>query len=119
MGLLKVVDFAGLLVAMLLLFTVLLMGSVSGIGVNWGTQATHPLPPATVVKMLRDNGIQKVKLFDADSTTLNALKNSGIQVTVGIPNDMLNTLANSIQAAENWVAKNVSAHISSNGVDIR
>ncbi|KAM3687989.1 hypothetical protein ACJW31_10G116800 [Castanea mollissima] len=38
---------------------------------------------------------------------------------VGIPNDMLNTLANSVQAAENWVAKNVSAHISSNGVDIR
>nr|POE68569.1 glucan endo-1,3-beta-glucosidase 5 [Quercus suber] len=119
MGLLKVVDFAGLLVAMLLLFTVLLMGSVSGIGVNWGTQATHPLPPATVVKMLRDNGFQTVKLFDADSTTLNALKNSGIQVMVGIPNDMLYTLANSVQAAENWVAKNVSAHVSSNGVDIR
>lgn len=119
MGLLKVVDFAGLLVAMLLLFTVLLMGSVSGIGVNWGTQATHPLPPATVVKMLRDNGFQTVKLFDADSTTLNALKNSGIQVMVGIPNDMLYTLANSVKAAENWVAKNVSAHVSSNGVDIR
>jgi len=119
MGLLKVVDFAGLLVAMLLLFTVFLMGSVSGIGVNWGTQATHPLPPAIVVKMLRDNGIQQVKLFDADSTTLNALKNSGIQVMVGIPNDMLYTLANSVQAAEKWVAKNVSAHISSNGVDIR
>lgn len=93
--------------------------SVSGIGVNWGTQATHPLPPSTVVKMLKDNGFQKVKLFDADSTTLNALRNSGIQVMVGIPNDMLYTLANSVEAAENWVAKNVSSHISSNGVDIR
>jgi hypothetical protein len=69
--------------------------------------------------MLRDNGIQKVKLFDADSATLNAFANSGIQIMVGIPNDMLYTLANSEQAAENWVAKNVSSHISSGGVDIR
>lgn len=103
----------------LLVFSMVLMGSVSGIGVNWGTQATHPLPVATVVRMLKDSGFQKVKLFDADSTILNALKNSGIQVMVGIPNDMLYTLANSLSAAENWVAKNVSAHVSSNGVDIR
>jgi ribose/xylose/arabinose/galactoside ABC-type transport system permease subunit len=97
----------------------LLVDSVSGIGVNWGTQATHPLPPSTVVNMLRDNGFQKVKLFDADSATLNALANSRIQVMVGIPNDMLYNLANSEQAADTWVAKNVSSHISSGGVDIR
>lgn len=97
----------------------LLLNSVSGTGVNWGTQATHPLPPSTVVNLLRDNGFQKVKLFDADSATLNAFANSGIQIMVGIPNDMLYTLANSEQAAENWVAKNVSSHISSGGIDIR
>ncbi|OIW03069.1 hypothetical protein TanjilG_19349 [Lupinus angustifolius] len=97
----------------------LLVGSVSGIGVNWGTQSSHPLPPSTVVKMLKDNGIQKVKLFDADSDILDALKKSGIQVMVGIPNDMLYTLANSVQAAEKWVSKNISAHVSSGGVDIR
>lgn len=92
---------------------------VSGVGVNWGTQATHPLPPSTVVSLLKDNGIEKVKLFDADSSTLKALGKSGIQVMVGIPNDMLASLANSLQAAENWVAQNVSSHLSSNAVDIR
>ncbi|PNX74239.1 glucan endo-1,3-beta-glucosidase 5-like protein [Trifolium pratense] len=91
---------------------------VGGIGVNWGTQSTHPLPPSTVVKMLKDNGIQKVKLFDADPNILDALKKSGIQVMVGIPNDLLYTMANSFQAAQKWVAKNVSAHVSSGGVDI-
>ncbi|PON65619.1 Glycoside hydrolase [Parasponia andersonii] len=113
MGLLKGVDFLGgfLLIS-------LLVNSVVGIGVNWGTQATHPLPPATVVKMLRDNGIQKVKLFDANTTILNALRNSGIQVMVGIPNDMLSSLASGVNVAENWVSKNVSSHVS-NGVDIR
>lgn len=96
-----------------------LVSCVSGIGVNWGTQCTHLLSPTTVVRMLKDNGIQKVKLFDADPNILDALKKSGIQVMVGIPNDMLYTLANSVQAAEKWVSKNVSAHVSSGGVDIR
>lgn len=95
------------------------VGEVIGIGVNVGTQSTHPLPPSTVVKMLKDNGIQKVKLFDADPDFLNALKKSGIQVMVGIPNDLLYTMANGLQAAEKWVSKNVSAHVSSGGVDIR
>ncbi|GLT67503.1 hypothetical protein SLA2020_398080 [Shorea laevis] len=111
MGLLKVVAFS--------LSLLLFVAVVTGIGVNWGTQASHPLPPSTVVRMLVDNGFQKVKLFDADSSILNALGKSGLQVMVGIPNDMLSALANDMQAAENWVAKNVSSHISSNSVDIR
>ncbi|KAM7266787.1 hypothetical protein ACFE04_008953 [Oxalis oulophora] len=91
---------------------------VSGVGVNWGTQATHPLAPTTVVRLLKDNGFTKVKLFDADSATLSALSHSGIEVMVGIPNDMLYTLANNVQAAVNWVSKNVSVHVS-NSVNIR
>ncbi|KAK9285246.1 hypothetical protein L1049_024435 [Liquidambar formosana] len=106
-------------VVVVLLAMVVVPRPVGGIGANWGTQATHPLPPATVVGLLRDNGFQKVKLFDAEEGTLNALSKSGIEVMVGIPNDMLSTLASSVQAAENWVAANVSSHISSNGVDIR
>ncbi|KAL6216894.1 hypothetical protein ACLB2K_010112 [Fragaria x ananassa] len=108
--------FRGLVVA-LLCFNVL-VGFVFGIGVNWGTQDTHAIPPASVVKMIKDNGIQKVKLFDADYNILNALSKSGLQVMVGIPNEMLSGLANSVAAAENWVSKNVSSHVS-NGVDIR
>ncbi|KAL5782841.1 hypothetical protein ACOSP7_007870 [Xanthoceras sorbifolium] len=107
---------SGLLVGLGLL---LVIDCVSGIGVNWGTQATHPLPPSTVVGLLKDNGVDKVKLFDAEFETLKALGKSGIQVMAGIPNEMLSTLANSVQAAENWVAKNVSSHLSSNAVDIR
>ena len=101
-----------------MVFVPMLFLSAMGIGVNWGTQLTHPLPPATVVKMLRDNGIQKVKLFDADSSILSALRNTGIEAMVGIPNDMLYSLANSVNAAENWVSKNLSSHVS-NGVAIR
>ncbi|KAF8400133.1 hypothetical protein HHK36_013429 [Tetracentron sinense] len=93
--------------------------SVSGIGANWGTQTTHSLAPETVVRLLRENGVDKVKLFDADSGTLRALGKSGIEVMVGIPNDILATLAASMKAADKWVAKNVSTHISSNSVNIK
>lgn len=89
------------------------MHSAGGIGANWGTQSSHRLPPSTVVRMLRENGIQKVKLFDADYDTLKALANSGIEVMVGIPNDMLATLASSRKAAETWVSKNVTVHLPS------
>ncbi|KAJ0800472.1 putative glucan endo-1,3-beta-D-glucosidase [Helianthus annuus] len=92
---------------------------VGGIGANWGTQSSHPLPPETVVKLLRDNGIQKVKLFDADYGSLRALGKSGIEVMVGIPNDMLATMASSMKAAEKWVSKNVSEHVNNNNVNIR
>lgn len=96
-----------------------LISLVSGIGANWGTQATHPLPPDTVVNLLKDNGIRKVKLFDAEYGTLKALGGSNIEVMVGIPNDMLASLAGSMKAAEKWVSSNVSKHISSNNVNIR
>ncbi|KAL4571186.1 hypothetical protein LXL04_017939 [Taraxacum kok-saghyz] len=94
------------------------VGSVNGIGANWGTQSSHPLPPETVVRMLVDNGIQKVKLFDADYGALRALSKSNIEVMVGIPNDMLSTMATSMKAADKWVSKNVTAHLSNN-VNIR
>ncbi|KAG1326829.1 glucan endo-1,3-beta-glucosidase 6 [Cocos nucifera] len=68
--------------------------------------------------MLRDNGFQKVKLFDPEDSTMNALSKSGIQVMVGIPNEMLAGLSSSMKAAEDWVSKNVSSYIK-DGVDIR
>lgn len=100
------------------LLMVSILHLVCGIGANWGTQSTHNLPPEIVVTMLKDNGFKKVKLFDADYDTLKALGNSSIEVMVGIPNDMLTTLG-SLKAAEKWVSKNVSVHLSDNNVNIR
>ncbi|KAH0449283.1 hypothetical protein IEQ34_023083 [Dendrobium chrysotoxum] len=97
---------------------ILMVGSVSGIGANWGTQTSHPLPPSTVVQLLKDDGFQKVKLFDAEEGTMNALRNSRIEVMVGIPNDMLLTLATNVKAAEKWVSQNVSSYFN-DGVNIR
>ncbi|EPS71987.1 hypothetical protein M569_02770, partial [Genlisea aurea] len=92
---------------------------VAGIGANWGSQASHLLPPETVVRMLLDNGVQKVKLFDTDYDTLRALGRTGIEVMVGIPNDMLSSLATNSRAADKWVSQNVSHHLQNSNVTIR
>ncbi|CAI0432740.1 unnamed protein product [Linum tenue] len=90
---------------------------VNCLGVNWGTMATHMLPPKTVVQMLKDNGFQKVKLFDADSTTMNALAGSNIEVMVAIPNDQLQAMTDYGNAQE-WVKRNISRFNFNGGVNI-
>ncbi|KAL1815059.1 hypothetical protein ACET3Z_017633 [Daucus carota] len=91
---------------------------VEGIGVNWGTMASHNLPAKVVVKMLKDNGIKKVKLFDANDTTMNALTGSDIQVMVAIPNDQLVAM-NTYKRAKQWVQRNVTRYIYNGGVNIK
>ncbi|XP_068649301.1 glucan endo-1,3-beta-glucosidase 8-like [Aristolochia californica] len=107
--------------AMIWLSTGLLLCAtlVQGIGVNWGTMASHLLPPSTVVEMIKANNIQKVKLFDADSWTVSSLAGTDIQVIVAIPNDMLHLMSKDYKNAQEWVKQNVTRHLYDGGVDIR
>ncbi|KAJ7527729.1 hypothetical protein O6H91_16G068000 [Diphasiastrum complanatum] len=92
---------------------------VNGLGVNWGTISSHPLPPSVVVNLLQANKISKVKLFDADSNVVGALAGTGIEVMVAIPNEMLEMISSSMDAANNWVHDNVTHHTFTGGVNIR
>ncbi|KAL7213832.1 hypothetical protein ACSBR2_016378 [Camellia fascicularis] len=91
----------------------------SGLGVNWGTVSLHKPSPSTVVDLLKFNNIQKVKLFDADPDVLKSLMGTGIQLMVGIPNEMLSLLSSSTVASDLWVRQNVSRYVVKGGVDIR
>jgi hypothetical protein len=92
--------------------------AAGALGVNWGTMATHRLPSGTVVRMLQDNGIRKVKLFDADPGPMDALAGSGIEVMVGIPNNMLDMMTD-YGTARDWVHENVSRYNFDGGVTIK
>jgi hypothetical protein len=96
----------------------LMPAAVMALGVNWGTIATHQLPPRTVVQMLQDNGIRKVKLFDADAGPMSALAGSGVEVMMAIPNNMLDMMTD-YDTAREWVHKNVSAYNFDGGVNIK
>ncbi|XP_006657484.1 glucan endo-1,3-beta-glucosidase 8 [Oryza brachyantha] len=110
---------AGLVMAAAVVVVAAAAAAVEGLGMNWGTQATHPLPPKVVVQMLRDNGITKVKLFDTDFAAMSALAGSGIEVMVAIPNKDLNTMASDYSNAQSWVKKNVKRYDFDGGVTIK
>ncbi|MCO5601025.1 hypothetical protein L7F22_055142 [Adiantum nelumboides] len=89
-------------------------------GVNWGTQASHPLPPRTVVQMLKNNRITRVKLFDADDSALKALTGTTIEVMVAIPNNMLQQIADTASGAANsWVMSKIVRYAFEGGVKIK
>lgn len=89
------------------------------IGVNWGTMATHQLPPEKVVKMLKENGFDKLKLFDADEWIMAALLGTDIEVMLAIPNNMLEEISMNPSAADSWVNENVTNYLYPGGVNIK
>ncbi|KAL3534804.1 hypothetical protein ACH5RR_003265 [Cinchona calisaya] len=90
----------------LLILGILHNACVQGLGVNWGTVSSHRLPPEIVIQLLKDNGIQKVKIFDADPTILNALAGSGLEVMIATTNLELADMTDFSKAKE-WVQNNV------------
>ncbi|KAJ1287893.1 hypothetical protein BS78_02G045400 [Paspalum vaginatum] len=113
---------ARLAAAPLLVLAVALCWAAAGaaaLGMNWGTQASHPLPPKAVVQVLRDNGVRKVKLFDTDFAAMSALAGTGIEVMAAIPNNLLADLAADAATARDWVKRNVQRYDFDGGVTIK
>lgn len=89
------------------------------VGVNWGNLASHPLPAKIIVQMLKDNGIKRVKLFDADETSVKELAHTGIEVMVAIPNGMLFDMAVDYSNAQTWVKENVTRWVKDGSVKLK
>ncbi|XP_008802448.1 glucan endo-1,3-beta-glucosidase 3-like [Phoenix dactylifera] len=81
------------------------------IGVNIGTALSDMPSPTQVVALLKSQKIQHVRMYDADPAMLAALANSGIRVTVSVPNEQLLAVGQSNATAANWVSRNVVAHV--------
>ncbi|KAL0742409.1 hypothetical protein Bca4012_083922 [Brassica carinata] len=97
------------------IFLVLILSAISlsdagSVGVNYG-RISDELPSAfKVVQLLKSQGIDRVKIFDADPAVLKALSGSGIRVTVDLPNEMLFSAAKRPSFAASWVKRNVVAY---------
>ncbi|CAN6681014.1 unnamed protein product [Malus baccata var. baccata] len=106
------------LVLILLVFVTMVKKGAT-FGVNWGTMATHQLPPKKVIRMLEDNGFDKLKLFEADGRILTTLIGTKIEVMLAIPNFMLQEMSQDPVAADTWVDANVTSYCYSSGVNIK
>ncbi|KAM6548953.1 hypothetical protein CsatB_020629 [Cannabis sativa] len=101
----------------------LLLISISGfadagsIGVNYGRIANNLPSAVKVVQLLKSQGLQKVKVYDADPSVLKALAGTGIKVTVDLPNELLYAAAKQQSFANSWVQKNVAAYYPSTEIE--
>ncbi|KAL5770925.1 hypothetical protein ACOSP7_015079 [Xanthoceras sorbifolium] len=83
------------------------------VGVCYGMLGNN-LPAATdVINLYKKYGIGKMRLFDPNPEALNALRGSGIQVTLGIRNEDLPNLAASPEAVMTWFKTNVEPNLDS------
>ncbi|KAL2558958.1 Glucan endo-1 [Forsythia ovata] len=101
---------------LLILVLVLLVSASSAdedvfVGVNIGTQLSDMPSPTQVVALLKAQQIHHVRLYDTDRAMLLALANTGIRVTVSVPNDQLLGIGQSNATAANWVSRNILAHV--------
>ncbi|KAK7323429.1 hypothetical protein VNO77_26901 [Canavalia gladiata] len=108
----KTAAVASILNSTLVLFLALtLIQAVQGIGVNYGTMANNLPPPTEVAKfLLKSTIINKVKLFDASPEILHAFADTGIEVTITVPNDQIPHITN-LSFAQQWVKNNVQPFI--------
>uniref|UniRef100_A0A1D1YYB8 Glucan endo-1,3-beta-glucosidase n=1 Tax=Anthurium amnicola TaxID=1678845 RepID=A0A1D1YYB8_9ARAE len=78
------------------------------VGICYGRLGDNLPPPATAVQLITSNNITKVRLFDPDTPTLRAFAGTGVELMVGIPNDVLPSLAAGTAAnAARWLQSNV------------
>ncbi|KAL3754210.1 hypothetical protein ACJRO7_001453 [Eucalyptus globulus] len=99
------------IVFLLLCSSFFMQGAPAGIGVNYGTVADNLPPPAQVAHfLLESTTIDRIRLFDADPDILKAFADTGIAITVTVPNDLIPQLAK-LSNAQDWVRTNVEPYV--------
>ncbi|KAL8485443.1 hypothetical protein ACS0TY_027661 [Phlomoides rotata] len=90
-----------------LLITLSLEFTVGQIGVNYGRNGGGLPAPSQVVALYQRYGIQRMRIYDTDPGTLQAVSGSNIELTVGILNRDLQNIAASPANADAWVRDNI------------
>ncbi|KAL6226779.1 PREDICTED: glucan endo-1,3-beta-glucosidase-like [Fragaria vesca subsp. vesca] len=81
------------------------------IGVCYGTLGSDLPAPADVVNLYKQHGIAKMRIFNPNPAILDALRGSGIAVTIGIPNEDLENLATGQGAVDQWWNNNIAPYV--------
>lgn len=80
------------------------------VGVNYGTQGNNLPPPSAVVGMYKRLNVGKMRLFEPLPAVLEALRGSGIEVSLGIRNEDLQGMASNPAAVDSWIAANMQPY---------
>lgn len=90
-----------------------LAGGEPFIGVDYGRDGNNLPSLAQVVTLLRNRGVKHVKIYDADQDVLTAFKDSGIELSVAVPNTDVIAIANNQSDSDAWVSNHIINHVGS------
>nr|XP_043616065.1 glucan endo-1,3-beta-glucosidase-like [Erigeron canadensis] len=95
---------------LLLTFVQILVVPVYPIGVNYGTTADNLASPKEVAEFLKESTtIDRIKIFDMNTDILKAFYDTGIYVTVTLPNGDIPSLTDSNKAGK-WVQDKIKPY---------
>ncbi|KAK1275714.1 Glucan endo-1,3-beta-glucosidase 12 [Acorus gramineus] len=83
------------------------------LGVNYGRLGSNLPSPQTAAKLINSLSIKNVKTFDMDLSVIRAFSNTGISLSVCIPNEYISSVANDPSQAD-LIIKQLSRPLYSN-----
>lgn len=85
---------------------IFLNAGAQSVGVCYGRLGNNLPSPSEVISLYRSQKINRMRIYDPNSSVLEALRGSNIEVILGVPNPDLQSLANPSNA-DSWVQRNV------------
>ncbi|KAH9708898.1 putative glucan endo-13-beta-glucosidase BG4 [Citrus sinensis] len=87
------------------------------IGICYGRVADNLPRPSDVINLLTSNGISNVRVFNPVPLTLKSFSGTGINLIIGVPNEILPSLAaGSPTFSLEWLQSNIFYHIPTNQI---
>ncbi|XP_060970633.1 probable glucan endo-1,3-beta-glucosidase A6 isoform X1 [Cannabis sativa] len=81
---------------------------ISGaVGVNYGQLGNNLPTPSHSVELIKSLKAKRVKIYDANPEILKALKNTGLQVSIMVPNQLVKNISTNQTLANQWVHTNL------------
>lgn len=84
-------------------------------GINYGQVGNNLPVPSEAVPLAKTLGIGRVRLFNPNAETLLALSRSGLQVVIGMGNDVIPSLTDAA-TADQWILQHISPYYPSTNI---
>ncbi|KAK2986112.1 hypothetical protein RJ640_024611 [Escallonia rubra] len=90
-----------------LLMPILTLTGAQSVGVCYGRNGNNLPSEQDVVKLYKANSIGRMRVYDPIPATLQALRDSNIEIILDVPNPTLQSIASDASVAAAWIQTNV------------